>query len=287
LLSFIMGLSIGVSTLMLSQAIWLNKRVKRWLFLGTCVENSGDDENEDDEEEDEEEDAFLGRYESFLSDNSAVPLDSAENFEKTSAEVFSKHSEHDLDLFSSNNAQETRLSKARRSIMEKMRQIKSVIHPSSSQPSYRICEFICLLTLLTAFTIGPNIVFVYIAIGDYPSNVKVITTVLVAIVKSTFTSLIIPPASDKIATCLFPHSTLGHRFRTAVNLGVFISALSFVLGPIAIVGITDTRCLKYIFHPQDKVTGYVNVEICAATGYHNQCLGWVWESLESSYTPQF
>eukprot|EP00615_Pteridomonas_danica_P014104 CAMPEP_0114400394 /NCGR_PEP_ID=MMETSP0102-20121206/16371_1 /TAXON_ID=38822 ORGANISM="Pteridomonas danica, Strain PT" /NCGR_SAMPLE_ID=MMETSP0102 /ASSEMBLY_ACC=CAM_ASM_000212 /LENGTH=562 /DNA_ID=CAMNT_0001562763 /DNA_START=123 /DNA_END=1811 /DNA_ORIENTATION=- len=218
-------------------------------------------------------------YTSFIFDDDALQLDEQ-----------IVNNEYDFtDDFDKPKQRSSTMSFVKQIVEEKIMNMKRkrVMNHYGSTLLYRIMEFIALFSFLIFSSIGPNILLVIIVIGNYSSDVKIFITLSVAFFKASLTALIIPTASERIATCLFPTSSWGYRFRAAVNIAVIISSCSLVLGPILIVSITDPRCLYYHFKPQNKVTADVTFQFCTVLDQFGVCSHYEEETMPSSYIPQF
>ena len=140
---------------------------------------------------------------------------------------------------------------------------------------------------LVAFTIGPNMAYVLVALSQLPQEQKVASEVAVTVAKTAIATVLVPKVARTAVDLLVPNGALTFvRFRLRMAIAAVLSATTLVVLPVLIVLVTDTRCFYYTFKPQPPVETEVPVSFCSiedATG----CEEYATDVYTSIYTPRF
>jgi len=165
-------------------------------------------------------------------------------------------------------------------------------HQEGTTSFFSVTHASCLVLGAVVLAAGPNVAYVFAVLSDLPHEAKLASEVGITLVKTAVSTMITPSVARRAALLLVPNVALPFaRFRLRVALGTTLSALSTIVAPVAIVLVTDERCLYHAWHPPNEVTTDVTVEFCglsaASVTGGSQCITFSRDLIQSTYTPEF
>jgi Leucine-rich repeat (LRR) protein len=162
---------------------------------------------------------------------------------------------------------------------------------SSFEGAKRLLNVVLLLLTLAFLTIGPNVGYVLVVLSNLTQQQKVASEVAVTLAKTAIGTLLVPRVARRAVKLILLHDALTYvRFRIRMATATALSALMTLLIPVAIVFITDKRCLYYTLNPQPAVDTEVPISYCAVFDdflLSSPCLEYGSALAKSTYTPSF
>jgi hypothetical protein len=152
-----------------------------------------------------------------------------------------------------------------------------------------VAQALFLVLCAVGVAAAPNVAYVVLILSDFSHTAKLEGEVGVTLTKMLVSTLLIPKAARWAARLLLPGADRSfERFQLRLALSTTLAALATIVAPVAIVLVTDERCLYHAWHPSDTVTTDVPVESCSLIGATTgKCLAYATEVYQSSYAPAF
>ena len=161
---------------------------------------------------------------------------------------------------------------------------------TSFEAIIRVEKFVVLILALAILTIVPNIGYVLVVLSQLPLMQKMASEMAVTLVKTAIGTLLIPMVARDAANLLVVTDVRTFvRFRLRIVIATALSAMTTIVLPVAIVLMTDKRCLLYALEPQAPVDTDVPISYChLSSSLPSYCLEYATsDSATSTYTPSF